>query len=293
MDKFNIRDVENLTGIKAHTFRIWEKRYNFPKPKRKESSHRYYDNDDLKYILKICSLYHNGHKISRIVNTTQQEIDQLINSGQEHEQMPQLYINRLIAASIDFDEDYFEETLSLAIERFGFESCIYNIVYPYLEKIGLLWVTNNVIPAQEHFASNLLRNKMIVMIDTLTPAVETKHDDGVALLFAPEGELHELPLLFAAYLHKKNNKRFIYHGINISIREIAEVCQKLNPTTLYFHLITNFTKTSIDNYLDELSSKFPGKKIVMSGPLFGFVKNCFPNCTILRSAEENMKFIST
>ncbi|HNP24069.1 MAG TPA: MerR family transcriptional regulator [Panacibacter sp.] len=292
MDKFNIRDVENLTGIKAHTFRIWERRYNFLKPKRGESSHRYYDNEELKYILKISSLYHNGHKISQIVKAPQEKIDELINAGQQKQEMPHSYINRLIAASIDFDEASFDATLTMIIERFGFDHCLCHIIYPYLEKIGLLWVTNNIIPAQEHFASNLVRNKMIAMIDRLKPIVETNHNEGVTLLFSPEGEVHELPLLFAAYLHKKNNKRFIYYGTNISIREIAEVCVKFNPATLYFHLVTNFTKTSIDDYLNELSSKFPGKKIVMSGPLSGLVKNCFPRCTILRSPEENMQYIS-
>ena len=117
--------------------------------------------------------------------------------------MPHSYINRLIAASIDFDEASFDATLTMIIERFGFDHCLCHIIYPYLEKIGLLWVTNNIIPAQEHFASNLVRNKMIAMIDRLKPIVETNHNEGVTLLFSPEGEVHELPLLFAAYLHKK------------------------------------------------------------------------------------------
>lgn len=279
-----------MTGIKAHTLRIWEKRYNFLQPKRKGSSHRYYDNEDLKYILKISFLYHNGHKISKIAFEKKAVIDELLFKEDNKKPSPQLYITRLVTAAIDFDGAVFDEVLSQAFEKFGTEACIKNIVYPYFEKVGLLWMTDNAIPAQEHFSSNMIRNKLIMAIDALkTPPKDRKN---LILLFTPEGELHEIPLLFAAYLFKKSSKYFVYAGANISTEALDVICSSLRPSLLYFHLITNFTKHSIDEYLESLSKKFPGIKIVMSGPLHKQVTKPLNNFNILKTMEEKISYIT-
>jgi MerR family transcriptional regulator, light-induced transcriptional regulator len=280
-----------MTGIKAHTLRIWEKRYSFLQPKRKESSHRYYDNEDLKYILKISFLYHNGHKISKIAFEKKTAIDELLFKEDNKKPSPQLYITKLISAAIDFDEFSFEDVLSQAFEKFGLEPCIKNIVYPYFEKVGLLWMTDNAIPAQEHFSSNMIRNKLIMAIDALKPPVKDRKN--LVLLFTPEGEFHEIPLLFAAYLFKKSNKYFIYAGANISTEALEVISNSLHPSLLYFHLITNFTKHSINDYLESLSKKFPGKKIVMSGPLHKQVTKTFGNLCILKTMEEKISYITS
>src|SRR5690348_11633995 len=212
MDRFTISDIENLSGIKAHTLRIWEKRYGILVPKRKESNHRYYDNDDLKYILQIAYLYNNGYKISTIAKLPKTALKNYIapTAGAEGERY---FENLLLQSALMFEETAFNETLHAAIERFGFEACIVNVVYRYFEKIGLLWMSNEAVPAQEHFSSNIIRNKIIDAIDKIQAAKAA--EKAPVILFTPEDEHHEIPLLFAHYLFKKYNKNVVYLGANI------------------------------------------------------------------------------
>jgi len=287
MDKFTINDIENLTGIKAHTLRIWEKRYKLHTPKRKESNHRYYDNEDLKHILKIAYLYHNGYKISRIAEMENEELNKLTFASLENKDA-QLFIHDLLNAAFEFDEDRFEDILCHAIERLGFEQCMVSVVYPYFEKVGLLWMSDKAIPAQEHFSSNIIRSKLIVAIDKLKNYVPQQH--RTTLLFMPEGEHHEIPLLFISYLLKKNNKHFLYAGTNIALHELESFCRVKKIDSLYFHLITNFTKQCADDYIDSLAHAFPQQQIVMSGPLTAQVSEKFNNVILLKSLDEAISY---
>jgi len=169
MNAFTIRDIENLCGIKAHTLRIWEQRYQLLCPRRKAGNHRIYDNNDLKCMLRIAFLYHHGHKISSIARLNEKERNQLILSLTTGGDSTEIFINQLTEASIDFDQDMFDRILHNVILHMGFEKAIPKVIYPFLDKIGLLWLTGNVVPAQEHFASNLIAKKMHVAINGLDP----------------------------------------------------------------------------------------------------------------------------
>jgi DNA-binding transcriptional MerR regulator len=160
MQSFTIRDIENLTGIKAHTLRIWEQRYSFLKPQRKESKHRFYNNEDLKQLLCISYLYHNGYKISRIATLSPEEITEKVNAIGATEIKYETITQKLLIAAIDFNEAEFLRFLNEMIEEIGFEKCITEVCYPYLVKVGLLWDTNNIIPAQEHFSSYIIQRKI-------------------------------------------------------------------------------------------------------------------------------------
>ena len=288
MDRFSISDIENLCDIKAHTLRIWEKRHNILLPKRKESNHRYYDNDDLKCILQVAYLYHHGYKISKIARLKKEEIKDLTLSIKTGSEQHLFFVNALLEAAFKFNDIAFEQTLNTAIERLGFEDCIIKVVYPYFEKVGLLWMNDVAVPAQEHFSSNIIRHKIIVAIDKMQPA---SADSEVTLLFTPEAEYHEIPLLFANYLFKKQNKQVIYLGANLPLNTLKIFIEEKKIKQLFFHLITNFTKFNIDEYLSKLSKTFPSQKIIMSGPLTHHV-NIYPsNCYLLRSLEELIQFI--
>src|SRR5260221_12743693 len=165
MNAFTIRDIENLCGIKAHTLRIWEQRYQLLCPKRKAGTHRIYDNNDLKCLLRIAFLYHHGHKISAIARMDDKERCQLTLALGRSSDSYEIFINQLTEASIDFDQDMFDRILHNVILHMGFEKAITRVVYPFLDRIGLLWLTGNVIPAQEHFASALIAKKMLVAIN--------------------------------------------------------------------------------------------------------------------------------
>ena len=187
MNHFTIKDIENLCGIKAHTLRIWEQRYNFFVPKRKKSQHRIYDSDDLKELLRISFLYHNGYKISKIAELNPGQIHQLVEESGMQDNNHEIFIHQLIEAGLDFDKEKFEIIVNCLALRIGMEKCITEVFYPFLQRIGLLWMTNNVIPAQEHFVSQIIRNKIIVATDGL----EVRNDAVTnVIVFTPTGEFH-------------------------------------------------------------------------------------------------------
>lgn len=289
MNHFSIRDIENLSGIKAHTLRIWEQRYNICLPKRKESNHRFYDSEDLKSILKFSYLYHRGIKISKLAKFINTDLNGTAEAHFKMDNSNEHFVTRLAEASIDFDELKFEEVFNEAVSLHGMEVTVTDIIYPYLEKIGLLWLTDHVIPAQEHFTSNLINRKIIAAIDALEK--NFKHDAKQIVLFAPEKEHHEIPLLLLHFLWKKNGHRVIYFGVNTTIKRMKLYIDEKPATHLHFHLITNLTSQTPDEYLATLSEEFPTKQIVVSGPVAGDVTGSYRNVTLLKSREEVLSFV--
>jgi len=289
MNHFSIRDIENLTQIKAHTLRIWEQRYQLINPKRKASQHRYYDNEDLKYILRISYLYHHGYKISYIASLNEQEIKKLaleIHPGADNNA---IFINQLLEASIDFDNAAFERILDNAIHHAGFENCITGVVFPMLTKMGILWLTGNVIPAQEHFASGLITKELLYRIGELKQ-IHPRTDKKV-LLFTPVGESHEIPLLFMHYVLKKNNIPVIYLGTNVCLDVLQTICRQQCVTHLYFHLITCLTRCDINGYVHKMASLFPGNTIVFSGSMIDEVQQVPSNVQPLRTSNDIQLFV--
>lgn len=288
MNFFSISDIENLTGIKAHTLRIWEQRYNLLTPKRKESRHRLYDNEDLKYILRVAFLYHNGYKISRIASLPEEEVKKLAldtNSGKENYQV---FINQLTEASIDFDQQRFEKILHNLILHLGFDKTVVQILFPLLNKIGLLWMTDKVSPAQEHFASALVIKKILVATD----GIDRSPDDGLrkVLLFAPEGEHHEIPVLFMQYLLKRNGVFSISVGKNVRLEVLRDFCLQHPITQLLCHLVTNLLSSDLNAYLAKLSQAFPDKEIYFSGPQARKVSSPPPNVQLLKDHAAMLEF---
>ncbi len=284
MNFFSISDIENLTGIKAHTLRIWEQRHNLLNPKRKQSKHRLYDNEDLKYILRVAFLYHNGYKISKIASLPQEEIKKLALDTTSGKENYQVFVNQLTEASIDFDQLRFEKILHNLILHLGFEKTVLQILFPLLNKIGLLWMTDKVSPAQEHFASALVIKKILVATDGLEkPGV--KKDTRKVLLFTPEGEHHEIPILFIQYLLKKSDVSHIYAGKNVSMEVLSDFCRQHPITQLHCHLVTNLLSTDLNAYLTKISLAFPDKEILFSGPQARKVDSPPPNIRILKDAD--------
>jgi DNA-binding transcriptional MerR regulator len=291
MNTFSIRDIENLCGIKAHTLRIWEQRYKILSPKRKAGNHRQYDNDDLKYLLRIAFLYHNGHKISSLAKLDEQELCRLaLQQPQPGGGAGEIFINHLMEASLGFDQELFDRILHNIILHMGFERAITQVAYPFLNKIGLLWLTGNMIPAQEHFASALITKKIQVAIHGLENVVKPPPDGRRVLLYTPSGEFHEIPLLFMRYMMKKNGIPTVYFGQNVCLGELQYYCGQRPVTHLYFHLVTNLLRCEPDHYLGKLTSLFPDKEIVISGSLGEVLRGVYPRVRILKSLEEMLAF---
>lgn len=287
---FTIRDIENLCNIKAHTLRVWEQRYDFFKPKRKESKHRVYDNEDLKQLLRISFLYHQGWKVSRLSQLTPEQALNEVHQYQEGKGAFDYFINQLLERAIDFDKDGFEQLLTGIIQNIGFEMCIEKVAYPLLNKIGMLWMTNHVIPAQEHFCSYIIQHKIIAHTDGL-PMPDSSAPQIV--LFCPHGEYHELPLFYINYLLKKWGWITFYLGSDVSIDLLKPFNDSAQIKYLFLHLITNFTGFGMDDYFEKLCKTFPQKTIVATGQAVFGLQRQFTNLIILKKDENILQFIKT
>jgi len=224
---YSIKDLENLTGIKAHTIRMWEQRYNIVKPERTCTNIRLYGPNELKLMLNIALLNNNGYKISKIAKMTAEEMKHKVMATVDKRSRYEDQIAALTVAMIDLDESEFERIMANNIREFGFEETILKVIYPFLSKIGVLWATDSINPAQEHFISNLIRQKLIVGIDSLTLPVES--DYPTLMLFLPEGELHEISLLFSSYLIRARGFRVFYFGQMLPMEDLKKAYDLRQP----------------------------------------------------------------
>ena len=290
MQNFSIRNIELLTGIKAHTLRIWEQRYDFFKAPRKDSKQRFYSNEDLQKLLCISFLYHNGWKVSRIAALSDEEIRTEANKIELGPTNYPTYLQKLLQAAIDFNEADFLRIVQQLIDNIGFEKTITEVCYPYLQRVGLLWDTNRVIPAQEHFSSYIIQNRVISETEKYS-AVQNEAPE--IILFCPENEHHELPLLYINYLLRKNGWRVLYLGKNIKLEDLEEAAKIPGIKYLYLHLITNFTGFYIDDYFEKLRKTFPDKTIFASGKGIEQSERSFVGLKLLRRDDEIHQFIES
>jgi DNA-binding transcriptional MerR regulator len=289
MNSFTIKDLANLSGIKAHTLRIWEQRYNFLKPHRTDTNIRYYSNDELKTILNIALLNKYGFKISHIDKMSEMEVREKILSLNQLQAQQERVVHVLIQQMIDMDMDSFEKTVNEYISSKGIERTITQIIFPFLEKIGILWLTNHINPAQEHLVSNIVRQKLIAGIEAVqTPLKSNKK----ILLFLPEGEYHELGLLFMYYLLKNRGINVIYVGASVPLKDVEYVVNYKKPDYLYSHLTTVGQNFNFERFLQNVTEKFSHIPIVISGQLTNTYEKKIPSSiNFKRSFAEVMEFI--
>ncbi|MEO6304737.1 MAG: MerR family transcriptional regulator [Bacteroidia bacterium] len=232
MRLYQITELEQLTGIKAHTIRIWEKRYSLIEPDRTSTNYRRYNDEQVRKILNVSTLLANGYKISKIAALSEKEIHDKIlemNSNSSADIICTGFINDLVASMISFDEPAFEKTYSAVINRLGLFDAMVQVFYPLLNKIGLLWSTSDVSPAQEHFASCLIKRKIMAATDGLqTPKNKKKK---FLLLLIPE-EMHEISLLFANYIIRSKGYETIYLGQDVPYENISLVIKQAKPNVL-------------------------------------------------------------
>ena len=291
MTKFTIKDLENLSGIKAHTIRIWEQRYSFLKPSRTDTNIRYYSNDDLKAILNISILNKYGYKISHInkmsVNDVQARVAELNLAGAQQERI----VNELIQVMVDLDISGFEKIIDKQIAANGIEKVILRLIFPFFERIGILWQTGHINPAQEHLTTNIIRQKLIVGIDQAKPVLRLKRS---FLLFLPEREHHELGLLLVYYLLKKRGAEVFYIGANVPLKDAQFVNDTKKPDFIYIHLTSTSPGFNFEKFIRLTSEKISKPKIIISGfPTHGYKKVLPKNVEFKHSLVELIEFISS
>ncbi|GAB5522566.1 MAG: MerR family transcriptional regulator [Roseivirga sp.] len=263
MANYSIKDLEHLSGIKAHTLRIWEQRYNLINPKRTDTNIRYYDQDDLKLVLNVSLLKDNGFKISKIAEMSMEEMFEEVMRVSEKTTSFADQIYALTLSMIDLDEQRFEKIISTNTLKIGFERTMMNVINPFLSKIGIMWLTDSINPAQEHFITNLIRQKLMVAIDGQYPSISDEAKKY--MLFLPDGELHELNLLFASYLIKARQNKVIYLGQTMPMNDLLMAHEVYKPDYLLTVLTSRPADMSALDYLNKLSEKFPDTEILVSG----------------------------
>ncbi len=262
MNVFSIKDLENLSGIKAHTIRMWEQRYSFLKPHRSATNIRYYTNNELKTLLNISLLNKYGFKISSIAKMKEEEMNEKILSLTDTDAQQERVIHKLIKCMIDLDMESFEDVLDNYILPKGIQKAILHLIFPFLERIGILWSTNHINPAQEHLTSNIIKRKLMVGIES---AVVHKNSDKTILLFLPENEHHEMGLLFIYYLLKVRGAQVLYLGTNTPLQDIVFVANLKKPDHLYMHLTAPTHNFNLDKYINRINACIPGIPLFISG----------------------------
>lgn len=290
MAVYSIKDLEKLSGIKAHTIRVWEQRYNLLEPKRTKTNIRYYHDDDLKYLLNIALLNKNGIKISKIAEMSKGEIAEKVSAISEINFEYGTQLDALTISMIEMDEMKFDRIVSTNIEQLGFERTMLEVIYPFLDKLSVLWLTGSINPVQENFMSYLIRQKIIVAIDK--EPLPSRQKANKFLIYLPEGESQELSLLFMHYLLKSRRNYVVYLGQDISLADLKDACDIHRPDYIFTMITESFGKDSVQNYVDNLSSNFKDCRILLSGYQIVAQKVAAPsNVSILKSLDETMTFL--
>lgn len=287
---YSIKDLEKLTGIKAHTLRIWEKRYGIISPHRTDTNIRYYLDEDLKKIMNIALLNRNGYKISKIAQLSPSEIRSIAAELSDVDKSFENQLDGLTFSVLELDEEKFLKIFDANIQESGFKDAMLNVIYPLLDKLGLMWMTGSIEPVHESFVTYLIKRKCLVEIDKLHPKQES---DIKFLTFLPPGEKGELSLLFLTYLIKSKGFRVINLGREIDLEQIISAHRITSPDYL-LSIIDEVSGSSLKNFVALLSQHCGDSRILLSGLQVYKQKVDFPpNVIPLQSSEEIIAFLDT
>lgn len=262
MGQYSIKELEKLSGIKAHTIRIWEKRHHIVEPQRTGTNIRLYSDDDLKRIINVALLNNHGIRISQIARMTGEQISNKIRELSDQKSANEVFIDQLVVAMVDMDEEKFNEISAALVKRCGFERTITETIYPFLEKIGVLWQAGTVNPAQEHFISNLIRQQFIMACASLPVPSKTGRK---AILFLPEGEFHEFGLLFYNYIARSKGIYTYYLGQSVPFTDLKAVYQIHKPQFIITAFVSTPAAAEVKAYVERMALEFSDATLIASG----------------------------
>lgn len=286
---FTIKELEALSGIKAHTIRIWEQRYGFLKPSRTTTNIRTYSNDELKTVLMVALLNKHGYKISRISSMAPTQRRQEVLALNTAEALNEQLVNDLISCMIDLDAAGFEIILNNYLQQHDVFTLHTALIFPFLDRTGMLWQASRINPAHEHLATAVIRQKIISAIDRLPlPTIE----QPLFLMLLPEDEHHELGLLLVYYLLKQRGLPVIYLGASVPLKDAAYVCSIKSPRYIYLHLTTLPPRLGLQKYLMALSEA-TGVQIIASGAAISANKKALPpSVNVITSFTDLNQFLA-
>lgn len=287
---YSIKDLEVLSGIKAHTIRIWEKRYNLLEPDRTDTNIRLYSDEDLRKILNVSLLVNNGFKISKVAKLNADEVRDRVLSVTEKKNSGSDYIDRLILLMLNFDTVGLSTLSAEIIENLGVEDAVTQVFFGVFQRVGTYWQVGSIFPAQEHCLTNIIRQKLIIEIDKL----QTDGTNGKTMLFfLPENEMHEMSLLFYSYLAKKTGYHIIYLGQLVPLEDLRKIQLHLNIDYIFTAFINSISVEDLESYLHDMKSIFQHQKIFVTGYQFQIHEPEIPrNVKIVKDYKEFIKYLA-
>lgn len=263
MNSFSISDLARYSGVKPHTIRIWEKRYSALTPNRTKGNTRNYDSGQLKRLLNITAMLDSDYKVSELCMMTDEELKSLHGKilNLETAASQEYFVSQLIASALTFDEPQFVQVFSHCLLRFELKKTYLQVLYPALSRIGLMWLNDSLPAANEHFISNLMRQKLFTAVDCLPLP---KPDSRTWILFLPENEFHEIGLLLAYYLIRLSGEKVIYLGGNVPELSLKTAIKEVKPDNLLMFLVHEDFQENIIKYLDRLSKDLNVKRIYVA-----------------------------
>ena len=249
---FSIRDMENLSGIKAHTIRIWEKRYNLFSPERTDTNIRTYNLTSLQKLLNITLLYNSGYKISKIAKMGEEKIPELVKEIVSNRSKKSHAINSMKLAMLNFDQSLFLKTYNDLMHEKSFTQIFNEVFIPLLEELGILWQTNTISPAHEHFISNLIKQKIYIHTEQLQ-VNEPTQKDKVFVLFLPENEIHELGLLYINYQLALKGYKTVYLGQTMPIESLVDLVKYYDNIRFISYFTVAPTQNELEDYLSDFA----------------------------------------
>ncbi len=281
MATYSIKELSLLSGIKAHTIRIWEKRYNMFSPNRTDTNIRRYSDEDLRLALNIVLLQNMGYKISRIARLSSDEVSSLVSKGNQYATPPPVP-ESLFLHAMNLEKDRFAAKIQETIDDKGLEWTFENLIVPFQKRMGMLWQAGTITPAQEHFSSNILREVLITSSLQLKPSRLRKEK---MLFFLPEGELHELGLLYYNYIARKEGIDTIYLGQNVPIDDVVEVASKQKVTHLFTSLTLVQPEDVIENLLNKLKTELNSIPVFATGHTIELYANKLTEIVSIANAQ--------
>jgi MerR family transcriptional regulator, light-induced transcriptional regulator len=263
MINYSINDIEKLSGVKAHTIRIWEKRYNILPTRKTETNIRYYLEEDLQLILNIAHLNRSGTKISKIACMKSEEIQQKVAGLHDVHSAFESELNGLMLSLLDLNEYRFLKIINHNIRAKGFENTLDEVIYPLLDKLGEMWMAGSVKAVHESFINNIVRRKISIEIDKLT--IEYNDDSPKFLIYLPEYENHELSILYAFYILKKYGANTLYLGPQISLIDVKDAVEIFKPHYIFTLFNDGYSEAPLQPYIDELTKIAPEAKVLLTG----------------------------
>ena len=286
---FSIKDLENLSGIKAHTIRIWEKRYNVLEPMRTDTNIRFYDLAGLQKLLNITLLHNHGYKISKISKLPIDKISVMVREIINEKSVKHHAINSFKMAMINFDQTLFFNTYNNLLSEKSFREVFYEIFIPLMNEIGLLWQSDTISPAHEHFISYLIKQKLLINTEKVQILEPTK-TDKIFVLYLPENEIHELGLMYLNYEIILNGYKTIYLGESVPISSLKDIKRYFDSVVYVSYMTVEPLKENVNNYLKELQQEIiEGENAEMwaIGRITEFIKQeQHPNVKVFNSINE-------